>query len=70
MASTGYPGKREGIGGVNEEQLLFESEAAATAAVTEHELDDDPHSQYTTEEEVNTIVLPLIPRFVTFWKWS
>lgn len=52
--------------GTTQEYVDFQSELAAGNAVADHESEADPHPQYTTDAEVSA----LLPRFVTYWKWS
>jgi hypothetical protein len=82
---TGEPGRKRGVGGISAEHAAFEAETAAVAAVTGHEADSDPHTQYATDADLaahtahadphpqyttDAEVEAALPRFVTHWKWS
>lgn len=71
---AGFPGKSHGsVGGASLDRVIHEANKAANDAIDDHVEQNDPHPDYTTEAEVTTLVtpmLPTLPRFVTYWKWS
>lgn len=67
--TTGDPGKRKAVGGgVTKDYADYTAQTKADEAKANHELNPDPHPQYTTDAEVLALIPP--QRFVTFWKWS